>query len=180
MGTVSFLLVAPGRELPRGRVLSRHIPWMPPGRGGRASLSIPARCQLSLRKAGPSPRERLLRGLVWPRRLSPRAPPHGRPVLGLKLQLPLHSLGVTSCVTRARKLPSTPYPGSYSAQHLAGLDVTPNKGTMKGRAKHKGFNSDGADSGEGRAGVAGPRRPGIKACGGRDYAGSASPDRPMP
>lgn len=43
------------KEFPRGRVLSRHIPWMPPGRGGQASLSIPARCQLPLREGRPQP-----------------------------------------------------------------------------------------------------------------------------
>lgn len=74
-----FLFCRSSGEFPRGRVLSIHIPGMPPGQGGLSQPRHPCRMPAAppLPKARPNPRHAsglCLAGLVWPRRLSPRAP----------------------------------------------------------------------------------------------------------
>lgn len=111
------------REFPRGRVLSRRIPGMPPGRGGRGqplrpgptpATPPPTEGRLPAHAGGLSPA-----GLVWPRRPSPRAPPRGRPAPGLRPKLPLVCPEGAPRVTRARKPQPPAHPGSRGAQSPA-------------------------------------------------------------
>ena len=92
---------SPG-EFPRGRVLSIHIPGMPPGQGGLS----PDASRPPLPKARPNPRHasRLcLAGRVGPRRLSPRAP-------ALEAEAPTSLPRVAPPVTPVQKLPIAPAP----------------------------------------------------------------------
>lgn len=100
------------REFPRGRVLSRRIPGMPPGRGDRSQPLRPG-ASCPLREAGAPAHAGGLSpaGRVWPRRPSPRAPPQSRQALGPRPTRPPRCPGAAPRVTRARKPPPLPPPG---------------------------------------------------------------------